>query len=68
MIKCSIALADARRLMAYMLCRFATFRAVSKACMMWRLSMDDLQVCLLANVPIRPAARLSQGQSILKSS
>ena len=52
--------------MAYMLCRFATFRAVSKACMLWRLSMDDLQVCPLASVPIWAAARLFQCECYLK--
>ena len=46
--------------MMYMRCRFAAFRAVSKACMLWRLSMDDLQVCPLANVPVSPAARRVQ--------
>ena len=46
--------------MAHMQCRFAAFRAVSKACMLWRLSMDDLQVCPPADVLARPAARLIQ--------
>ena len=54
--------------MAYMRRRFAAFRAVSKACMLWRLSMDDLQVCPLADVPIQPAARLVQCRSFLQPS
>ena len=54
--------------MAYMRCRFAAFRAVSKACMLWRLSIDDLQVCSLAGAPVQLAARLVQCGNFLHPS
>jgi len=37
-------------------CRFVTLRAISKACMLWRLSMTDLQVCTSFHIwePVQP--------------
>ena len=36
--------------------RFVTLRAISKACMLWRLSMTDLQVCTSFHIwePVQP--------------